>query len=138
MVAEHADEWNVPGLPPQRYRDKRTILEGYCGEIGRDPREIARSVTSLFAIGTNTAEIERRTAIREPYAYTWAPADTPSRAEAFRELGWLYGSPEEVVDQLRALEHVEVPERQRHDRDHAAHCQGGARERQTAAEPHGA
>jgi hypothetical protein len=55
-------------------------------------------------------------------------------------LGRVLADGEARVDrrQLRALEDVEVPQQQRHHRDHAADRQRGHGERQTAAEPHAA
>jgi hypothetical protein len=55
-------------------------------------------------------------------------------------LGRVLADREARVDrgQLGALEDVEMPERERHQRHHAADRQGGHGERQTAAGPHGA
>jgi len=42
LVAEHAQMWNALG-DPDEYARKSEILDGYCREIGRDPREIERT-----------------------------------------------------------------------------------------------
>ena len=42
LVAEHAQMWNAIGDPGE-YARKSEILDGYCREIGRDPREIERT-----------------------------------------------------------------------------------------------
>ena len=42
LVAEHAQMWNALG-DPDEYARKSEILNGYCRDIGRDPREIERT-----------------------------------------------------------------------------------------------
>jgi probable F420-dependent oxidoreductase len=42
LVAEHAQMWNTLG-DPDEYARKSEILDGYCRDIGRDPREIERT-----------------------------------------------------------------------------------------------
>jgi alkanesulfonate monooxygenase SsuD/methylene tetrahydromethanopterin reductase-like flavin-dependent oxidoreductase (luciferase family) len=44
IVAELADGWNVPFIPPEEYRRKREVLLDHCAEVGRDPTEIRCSV----------------------------------------------------------------------------------------------
>jgi probable F420-dependent oxidoreductase len=43
LVAEHADAWNSFG-PPEQFAHKGRVLDGWCERIGRDPREIERTV----------------------------------------------------------------------------------------------
>lgn len=43
LVAEHADMWNSFG-PPEHFRDKNEVLDGWCERVGRDPRAIERTV----------------------------------------------------------------------------------------------
>ena len=43
LVAEHASMWNSFG-PPERYARKNAILDEWCGRIGRDPKEIERTI----------------------------------------------------------------------------------------------
>ncbi|HUB38247.1 MAG TPA: LLM class flavin-dependent oxidoreductase [Streptosporangiaceae bacterium] len=47
LVAEHADVWNIPG-PPHGSVDfiteRSRVLDRHCAAIGRDPRDVARSV----------------------------------------------------------------------------------------------
>jgi alkanesulfonate monooxygenase SsuD/methylene tetrahydromethanopterin reductase-like flavin-dependent oxidoreductase (luciferase family) len=43
LVAEHADAWNTFG-PPDNWRRKNEVLDGWCREVGRDPAEIERTV----------------------------------------------------------------------------------------------
>jgi alkanesulfonate monooxygenase SsuD/methylene tetrahydromethanopterin reductase-like flavin-dependent oxidoreductase (luciferase family) len=44
IVAEHADMWNLPGGGVADIVQRGALLDRYCGEIGRDPASIARSI----------------------------------------------------------------------------------------------
>jgi len=43
LVAEHASMWNSFG-PPERYVKKNAILDGWCERVGRDAKEIERTI----------------------------------------------------------------------------------------------
>ena len=43
IVAEHADIWNSFGDPEQTAR-KNGILDDWCARVGRDPKQIERSI----------------------------------------------------------------------------------------------
>lgn len=43
LVAEHADMWNVAG-PPEAAARKNGVLNAWCHNLGRDPRQIERTV----------------------------------------------------------------------------------------------
>jgi alkanesulfonate monooxygenase SsuD/methylene tetrahydromethanopterin reductase-like flavin-dependent oxidoreductase (luciferase family) len=52
IVAEHADVWNVIGPPlssVEALRQRSGVLEEHCAAIGRDPREITRSVQTVIS-----------------------------------------------------------------------------------------
>jgi F420-dependent oxidoreductase-like protein len=57
IAARHADEWNVWG-DPATLRRKNGILDGYCRELGRDPRQIRRSAVALLFLNDDKAFIE--------------------------------------------------------------------------------
>jgi alkanesulfonate monooxygenase SsuD/methylene tetrahydromethanopterin reductase-like flavin-dependent oxidoreductase (luciferase family) len=44
VVAEHADVWNIPGGDLEDVVGRSALLDRYCGEIGRDPASITRSI----------------------------------------------------------------------------------------------
>jgi F420-dependent oxidoreductase-like protein len=45
VIARHADEWNTPGLAgPEEWGRVNAELDKACAEVGRDPKEIRRSV----------------------------------------------------------------------------------------------
>ncbi|MCY3834286.1 MAG: LLM class F420-dependent oxidoreductase [Chloroflexi bacterium] len=44
LTALHADSWNGFG-PPETWARKSRILDDWCGEVGRDPAEIERTVS---------------------------------------------------------------------------------------------
>jgi F420-dependent oxidoreductase-like protein len=58
LVARHADHWNVWGGPETLAR-KGKILDGYCAEIGRDPRSIRRSANMALLISEDRADVSR-------------------------------------------------------------------------------
>jgi F420-dependent oxidoreductase-like protein len=44
IVAEHADGWNVPFVPPEEFARKSSVLEAHCAKVGRDPASLDRTV----------------------------------------------------------------------------------------------
>ncbi|NBE96990.1 LLM class flavin-dependent oxidoreductase [Nonomuraea sp. KC401] len=44
VVAQHADLWNIPGGDIKDVVSRSDLLDRYCGEIGRDPASITRSI----------------------------------------------------------------------------------------------
>jgi alkanesulfonate monooxygenase SsuD/methylene tetrahydromethanopterin reductase-like flavin-dependent oxidoreductase (luciferase family) len=52
LVAEHADAWNIPGPPHHGVEfvaERSRVLDAHCADLGRDPREITRSVQLLVS-----------------------------------------------------------------------------------------
>lgn len=52
LVAEHADAWNIPGPPHNGVEfvaERSRVLDAHCADLGRDPREIERSVQVLVS-----------------------------------------------------------------------------------------
>jgi F420-dependent oxidoreductase-like protein len=58
IVARWADHWNVWG-GPETLAKKGKILDGYCKEIGRDPKTILRSAVMIPAQTEDRAEIDK-------------------------------------------------------------------------------
>jgi F420-dependent oxidoreductase-like protein len=48
VVANHADEWNTPGQLPEDWAKLNSILDEHCQAVGRDPKEIRRSVQLML------------------------------------------------------------------------------------------
>src|SRR5205085_11909163 len=44
LVAQHADIWHSFG-DVETMRHKASVLDDWCGQVGRDPKEIERSTT---------------------------------------------------------------------------------------------
>jgi len=55
IVAQYADIWNAPS-PPERYKRKNKILDDWCEKIGRNPKEIERSVLTM---GSSREKLEK-------------------------------------------------------------------------------
>jgi F420-dependent oxidoreductase-like protein len=65
IAARHADHWNVWGGPATLAR-KGALLDGYCAELGRDPKRITHSANMPLLFTEASAEIESlRTALRK-------------------------------------------------------------------------
>ncbi len=104
VVARHADEWNCGGSqPPPAVRAMVETLEAACRKIGRDPATIRRSWMGGFLIGENGAALERRARTLQEYVPPRATTPAAKLPGELRQAGWLLGSPEEIVAQMRAL-----------------------------------
>jgi F420-dependent oxidoreductase-like protein len=103
IVARYADEWNLPLPTPERYREKVARLEDHCRAVGRDPGTIRRSAMCPFIVGANDGEIRRRTQTLQREMPRLAQMDTDAVPETVRANGWLTGTPDDVITQIRAL-----------------------------------
>ncbi|MGD0370673.1 MAG: LLM class flavin-dependent oxidoreductase [Candidatus Dormibacteria bacterium] len=59
VVAEHADIWNCPAPAADEFARRSAILDQHCAAVGRDPREIVRSV-QLFVARDDAAQARER------------------------------------------------------------------------------
>lgn len=59
VVAKHADEWNTPGQTPEEWAKLNAILDEHCDAIGRDPKQIRRSVQLMLYPGQEETLISR-------------------------------------------------------------------------------
>jgi alkanesulfonate monooxygenase SsuD/methylene tetrahydromethanopterin reductase-like flavin-dependent oxidoreductase (luciferase family) len=91
MAARYADGFNVPYLAPEAYKERLATLDQACEKIGRDPREIARTINLGFYMGADAAAVERNRKGLE-------------RFDAERRTGMLSGNPQQVIDRLGEYE----------------------------------
>jgi F420-dependent oxidoreductase-like protein len=93
IAAKHADHWNVWGGPRVLAR-KSAILEEHCAKVGRNPKEIGRSVNMVLLITDKKADVDR---LAEGIA-----ARMGSHADDARDT-CLAGTPDQIREILRAL-----------------------------------
>ncbi len=81
-TARYADMWNAYGDPP-RIAERDAILRAHCAAIGRDERQIARTVTMEVVIRDDPEDGAWRPSTRSPCGTTsWArSAATAARAD---------------------------------------------------------
>ena len=103
IAAAHADEWNITRVTVEDYATKREVLESRCAAAGRDPGAIARSLMVPVIVGRTTAELTARLA-RAREIFPRVPQDEAS----WRAAGFLYGTPERVVVDLKRWENLGV------------------------------
>jgi F420-dependent oxidoreductase-like protein len=104
VVARYADEWDAPGITsPPAYRARRDRLDTYCRRINRDPGEIRRCVSTAYLIGDDTVALRRRGTVMQQLIRGLASLDPSAVPDALRRDGWIVGTPDQIVVQLRAL-----------------------------------
>lgn len=60
LAAKYAQEWNVPFVSPETYRDLNDTLTGLIVEEGRDPKTVKRSIMTQLIIGRTDAEVQAK------------------------------------------------------------------------------
>jgi alkanesulfonate monooxygenase SsuD/methylene tetrahydromethanopterin reductase-like flavin-dependent oxidoreductase (luciferase family) len=104
IVARYADEWDLPGgISPAAYRAKSDRLAEHCRAIGRDPREIHRSVSTAYLIGRDEAELRQRAYSLQQLRPDLAGLDPDSVLNSLRTNGWRVGTPAQLVAACQAL-----------------------------------
>lgn len=95
VVARHATEWNFSYSTLAHFVERSAELDRACEEVGRDPKDIRRSMMLPFAIGRTDGDVKAHIAAhRETFT------DLPESPAEWREVGFLIGSPSAIVEQI--------------------------------------
>lgn len=93
IVAEHADIWNTWAVPAGTvddvYGHKLKVLAAHCADVGREPRDIRKSITFTAVLAASESEARRR-----------GDAELAKMPEPIRALA-VVGTPEQCVESLR-------------------------------------
>ena len=95
IAARHARTWNMARATPEEFRRKSALLDGYCREIGREPRDIERSIQFLPDAMEGDMVATAREFIAAGATHLIFSCPTPYRAAGVRKI-WT-----EVVEPLR-------------------------------------
>ena len=115
LVARYADIWNAAGVAPDEFRTLSAYLDELVREAGRQPGDVKRTLMVPVFCGRDKAELDQRMIELQrifPYVAHSSPdallnlARTQFRA-MFRPI---VGTPEQVVEQIRAYERAGVEE----------------------------
>jgi alkanesulfonate monooxygenase SsuD/methylene tetrahydromethanopterin reductase-like flavin-dependent oxidoreductase (luciferase family) len=103
IVAKHAAEWNCSYVGLDIFRQKSGQLDRHCLALGRDPAALRRSVMIPFIIGPDEATLQKRL---EAHRATFS--DLPRTYAEWQSRGFPGGSPQQLLDQLKAFEEAGV------------------------------
>lgn len=95
IVAERADGWNAAYLPSDEFARLNTVLDQWCEEAERDPKNVRRGVNLMFNLATGQSQMK---AERERLAKDWGKM--APRIEG----GALLCTPDQAVE--RIMEYV--------------------------------
>lgn len=91
-VVQYASEWNCVSLLPEDFTRLSQRLDEMLTAAGRQPQSVRRSMMTGCVFGKDEAVLQQKVAARG------------TSLEQLRERGVVAGSPEEVKEQLAALE----------------------------------
>ncbi|MFC3894324.1 LLM class F420-dependent oxidoreductase [Lentzea rhizosphaerae] len=89
LAATYATEFNLPFVGLDAAVEQYARVDAACAEMGRDPREITRSVALVACVGRTDADVARRAAV------------IGREVDELKQNG-LCGSPAEIVDRIGA------------------------------------
>jgi F420-dependent oxidoreductase-like protein len=90
LVARFADEWNAVGIPADHFKRLNDHLDNLLREEGRPLEAVRRTLMTRVMIGRDQEQVDQRRGDRS--------------LDELRERGVLIGTPDEIREQLRALE----------------------------------
>ncbi len=100
LAALFADEYNTLLASIEDCRDRRATLAAACEAVGRDPATLPLSLMATCVVGEDRGQVLERV---RALLGVWGSEDDPEVVFSDREHRWVAGTPEEVVERLRAL-----------------------------------
>lgn len=102
IAAEHAQYTNFDGSV-EGFAHKSSILSEHCQDIGRDFGEIVRTANYNVVIGATEADVKDRLAWIHAHYEPLLAADRLETVDKQFASGPLVGTPEQIVERLRAM-----------------------------------
>jgi len=99
VVARNADEWNCSYVGEDVFKDKSRQLDIHCESTGRDPLTLRRSLMIPFVIARSESKLQECI-----YAHRLMFPDLPGDLSAWHRAGFIGGTPQQVLDQLKGFE----------------------------------
>ncbi len=59
IAARYADGFNAPYISPDEFAQRMQVIDATCAKVGRDPKEITRSINCHFLLGADEAGIRQ-------------------------------------------------------------------------------
>jgi F420-dependent oxidoreductase-like protein len=104
IAAQYAQYTNFDGTP-ETFAHKSAVLEQHCRDLGRDFGEITRSANYNVVIGASERDVKDKLDwITAHYTRYVSDADELARTDKLFRNGPLVGTPEQIVERLRAVE----------------------------------
>ncbi len=109
LIARFADAWNALNFSPSQWRERSVLLDGQLAMVGRRPEDVHRTLNIPVVCWRSEAELASRlsTARRFPM---WKDQSNEQIVEGLRAWPALVGTPEHVVERIRAYETAGVQE----------------------------
>ena len=110
LVARYADNWNAGNLAPEAFAVRSAVLDEMIVAAGRRPEDVRRSFNTPIICWRTPQELTDRLRTVRRFVSGWRSWSDEQLVEEFR--GWpaIVGTPEEVVEQIKAYEAVGVSE----------------------------
>jgi F420-dependent oxidoreductase-like protein len=102
LTARFADECNVFGGDPAVFALRRERVLAACAQLGRDPRTLRFSWSGPTIVGTDLADLRRRSQIR--LDFNKQRDDVDEWIASMRAHGMFIGTVQQVAAQIRELE----------------------------------
>jgi F420-dependent oxidoreductase-like protein len=111
LAARFADVWNGIFMGPDTFRERSAALDVLLSNHGRQPHDVKRTLASLCFFGRTEDALERRVQLAREWDEDLASLPLEEALETLRT-GWgaIAGSPEVVIEQIRAYEQAGVEE----------------------------
>ena len=115
LAARFADEYNTVAVPLEDLPERRRRQLDAWRDAGRDPETARLSLMTTCVVGRDRAEVEER--VRRVLAVTGGDGSADEVAD--QRPGWLLGTTDQMVEQLRALEAAGISRVMLQHLDHA-------------------
>jgi alkanesulfonate monooxygenase SsuD/methylene tetrahydromethanopterin reductase-like flavin-dependent oxidoreductase (luciferase family) len=110
LVARYADIWNTQQSTPDAVRERSAQLDELLQQVGRHPTDVRRTFNAPIVCGRTPAEMEARVQGFRRFNES-ADLSLDEVLTSVREFFVPFiGTPEEIVEQIRAYEEVGITE----------------------------
>ncbi len=108
LVARYADIWNAQFVTPETFRELLARLDELLHEAGRQPGEVKRTAMAPVICGRDPTELDQRVSGMRRFMPNGDHLPLAALLDQLRAIlpNPIVGSPEQVVEQIRAFERV--------------------------------